>query len=93
MAQRKEKRGNKVFIDYLRNDYGMTAIARFSLRALANAPIATPITWDEVNNQELHPQSFCLKNIFEHIEQNINPWQNFFDNAVDISHHIYIFQT
>lgn len=84
LAQRKDKRGNKVFIDYLRNDYGMTAIAPFSLRAQNNAPIAMPISWDEVNNKDLNPQSYCLSNILKQIAQKKNPWQTFSQSAIDI---------
>ena len=44
----KAKRHGKIFIDYLRNGEGATAVAAYSLRARANAPVATPIGWDEL---------------------------------------------
>ena len=77
LEHRKKNRGNKVFIDYLRNDYGMTAIAPYSLRALKRAPIATPITWMELRNTSLGPQSFILSNIFQKLEQSEDPWKRF----------------
>ncbi len=45
----KKERKNKVFIDYLRNSYGQTSVAPYSLRALPSAPIATPIEWSELS--------------------------------------------
>jgi bifunctional non-homologous end joining protein LigD len=48
-AMTKSSRVGKIFIDYLRNDYSSTAIAPFSLRARKGAPIAAPITWQELN--------------------------------------------
>ena len=45
----KSKRGGKIFIDYLRNTQGATAVAPYSLRARANAPVATPIEWEELS--------------------------------------------
>ena len=42
---RKNKRGNKVFIDYLRNSFAQTSIAPFAIRAIENAPIAAPINF------------------------------------------------
>lgn len=87
LEQRKDKRGNKVFIDYLRNDYGMSAIAPYSLRALNNAPVATPIDWNEIKNLNLTPQRYHLKNIFKRIVRKIDPWQSFFHSAVDICKH------
>lgn len=80
MEHRKNKRGNKVFIDYLRNDYGMTAIAPYSLRAHKDASIATPIDWDELADKSLGPRSFTLENIFRRLAQKRDPWQDFEKN-------------
>jgi bifunctional non-homologous end joining protein LigD len=44
----KAKRKGRIFIDWLRNERGATAIAPFSPRARANAPVATPISWKEL---------------------------------------------
>ena len=74
---RKEHRGNKVFIDYLRNDYGMTSIAPYSLRALAAAPVATPIGWKELADSDLNAGTYHWSNIFRRLGQKEDPWRNF----------------
>ncbi|MDT8449424.1 MAG: non-homologous end-joining DNA ligase [Wenzhouxiangellaceae bacterium] len=48
----REKRAGKVFIDYLRNSRGNTAICPYSLRRHRGAPVATPIRWDELARLE-----------------------------------------
>lgn len=44
----KAKRKGRMFIDYLRNERGSTAIAPYSTRSREGAPVATPVTWDEL---------------------------------------------
>jgi bifunctional non-homologous end joining protein LigD len=44
----KARRRGKVFIDWLRNDRGATAIAPYSVRARPGAPVAVPVDWDEL---------------------------------------------
>ena len=45
----KADRSGRIFIDWLRNDPGATAIAPFSLRARPGAPAAIPVSWDELH--------------------------------------------
>ena len=45
----KAKRKGKIFIDYLRNAEGATAVAPYAIRARKNAPVSTPIHWDELS--------------------------------------------
>jgi bifunctional non-homologous end joining protein LigD len=44
----KAKRVGKIFIDYLRNQRGSTAVLPYSARARAGAPVAVPVSWDEL---------------------------------------------
>ncbi len=49
-ALSKAQRKGRIFIDYLRNQRGSTAIMPYSARARENAPVAAPINWDELDD-------------------------------------------
>jgi bifunctional non-homologous end joining protein LigD len=46
----KAKRKGKIFVDYLRNQRGSTAILPYSARARVGAPVAVPIAWGELKD-------------------------------------------
>ncbi|MES2492390.1 MAG: DNA ligase D [Pseudomonadota bacterium] len=45
----KAKRKGRIFIDWLRNQRGSTAVMPYSARARENAPVAAPVSWDELD--------------------------------------------
>lgn len=74
VEMRKAKRGNRVFIDTLRNAFGQTGVAPYSVRAKPGAPIATPIEWHELVGKGVKPQSYTIKNIFRRLSRKKDPW-------------------
>jgi len=56
----KAKRKGRIFIDWLRNQRGSTAVLPYSARARSGAPVAVPITWDELDGmKDAHPYSIA----------------------------------
>lgn len=52
----KAKRKGRIFIDWLRNQRGATAVVPYSARSRAGAPVAVPVTWEELARFEnAHP--------------------------------------
>lgn len=83
----KAKRKGRIFIDYLRNSYGQTSVACYSLRAKEGAPIATPLEWSELSKTK--PQQYTIKNIFKRLARKKDPWKDFEKKAkklIDITH-------
>ncbi len=48
----KAKRKGRIFIDWLRNQRGATAVMPYSARARAGAPVAAPVSWSELRDIE-----------------------------------------
>ncbi len=70
-----KKRKGRIFIDYLRNSYGQTSVAAYSVRAIEKAPVATPIKWQELGRTK--PQQFNIKNIFKRLKTHGDVWKDF----------------
>ena len=74
VEQRKQARGKRVFLDYLRNAYGQTTVAPYAVRAIEGAPVATPLTWPEALAEGLSPRQYTIKNIFRRLGRKDDPW-------------------
>lgn len=68
----KAERRGRIFIDYLRNDPTSTAVAPYSTRARAGAPVAMPLAWDDVDDK-LDPAAFNLRTVPQHAGR-ADPW-------------------
>jgi bifunctional non-homologous end joining protein LigD len=81
----KSRRKGKIFIDYLRNASGATAIAPYSLRARTNAPVATPIGWDELS-KDVRFDHFNLRTVPSRLSAlKSDPWGDFLELRQSIS--------
>ena len=74
----KSARAGRVYIDWLRNGRGATAICNYSTRAREGAPVATPIDWDELSS-DLDPRSFSVATVPVRVAQRPDPWPGFYD--------------
>ena len=78
VAIRKEDRAGRMFVDAMRNTYGHLAVSPYAIRAKPTAPIATPVTWQEVGDKKLQSQSYTIHTIFDRLARIGDPWPDFF---------------
>lgn len=73
----KIKRKGKIFVDYLRNQRGATAVAPYSPRARLHAPVATPISWDELTDN-INDTFYTIHTLPNRlIKLRTDPWEDF----------------
>ena len=72
---RKNKRANKIFIDWIRNGRGATSVAPYSIRARKGAQVSMPITWEELDT--VAPDGVNMADALSRIDGN-DPWKDFF---------------
>ena len=73
----KAKRKGRIFIDYLRNSEGATAIAAYGIRSRENAPVSTPIDWEELS-KDVRFDYFNVKTVPERLRRlRVDPWRDF----------------
>lgn len=75
----KAVRRDKIFIDYLRNTSGATAVSAYSTRAHPGAPISVPIFWDEVGDA-VRADSFHVTDLQARLDTlSADPWEGYFE--------------
>ncbi|HXS72950.1 MAG TPA: DNA ligase D [Rhodanobacteraceae bacterium] len=70
----KSKRSGRIFVDYLRNARGSTAVTSYCVRAREGAGVATPLHWEELPKLRSGAQ-YTIKNISRRLQKlQRDPW-------------------
>lgn len=64
-AARKKDRGERLYLDVQRNGYAQTAVAPFAVRAKPGAPVAVPISWDQLDDPDLDARRWTIADAVE----------------------------
>ena len=79
------KRHGRIYLDYLRNSRGSTAIACYSARARPGAPVAVPLRWDELS-PAVRSDHYTVETLQRRLGAlRADPWEGFFEAAVPLS--------
>jgi bifunctional non-homologous end joining protein LigD len=71
---RKSERGGRILVDVMRNAYAQTAVPPYAVRPLPGAPVATPISWDELSDSKLRANRWNVKNVLRRLGAKDDPW-------------------
>jgi bifunctional non-homologous end joining protein LigD len=75
----KAARPNKIFLDYLRNERGSTAVAPYSTRAKPTAAVSVPLSWQELSGR-IKSDQFQIDEVKQRLSRlRSDPWSGFFD--------------
>jgi bifunctional non-homologous end joining protein LigD len=73
----KAKRAGRVYVDYLRNGEGATAVTAYSLRARAGLPVSMPIAWEALDD-DVRGDRFNIGNVTRILAgQRVDPWADY----------------
>ena len=76
----KDLRDGRIFLDYLRNAEGASAIAPYSTRNLSGPSCAVPLAWDELTD-DLDIRAFTPAAVIERVSSGIDPWARIAEDA------------
>ncbi len=70
----KKDRKGRLLIDIMRNGHSSHAASPYSLRAVPEASVAAPLSWEEALADDFHPRMITMRSIGERLAAGIDPW-------------------
>jgi bifunctional non-homologous end joining protein LigD len=83
--QRKAKRKGRILIDVMRNAYAQTAVPPYAVRPRAEAPVATPLEWEELSDSRLRPDRWTIRNMLRRVSRKGDPWREIGSHAAPLA--------
>ncbi|MEW2155000.1 non-homologous end-joining DNA ligase [Streptomyces sp. NPDC007189] len=71
-AARKDDRGDRLYLDVQRNAYAQTAVVPYTVRARPGAPVAVPLSWDQLDDSGLDARRWTIADAAE--QARTDPW-------------------
>jgi DNA ligase D len=78
----KEERGTRIFVDFNQANRDRTIAGAYSPRAVPQAQVSCPLTWDELENAD--PAMYTIRTVPERLEKMGDPWAGMHDSPGNI---------
>jgi bifunctional non-homologous end joining protein LigD len=82
---RKAKRQDRILVDVARHGYAQTVVPPFAVRPRQGAPVAMPVSVDDLSDSKLRPNRWTIQNAFRRLARAGDPWSGFFDAAPSLA--------
>jgi bifunctional non-homologous end joining protein LigD len=73
---RKSARGGRLLVDTGRNGWSQTVVSPYSVRPRPGAPVATPLTWDELDDPATGPATWTIASVPARVASDGDPWSD-----------------
>lgn len=81
---RKKERGERVYLDVMRNAYAQTYVTPYSVRPKDEPTVATPLRWNDLADAGLTPQRYTIHNVPRRLARIHDAWPGFDDAAASL---------
>ena len=75
MESRKAKRGERIYVDVLRNGWAQTAVPPYAPRPRPGAPVALPLRWEELSDRRLRPDGATIDTAAARVDAEGDAWK------------------
>ena len=80
----KANRGDRIFLDVLRNRYAQHAVPPYAVRPRPKAPVAAPLHWEELDDSKLKPDRWTIESMPNRLEDG-DAWHGISGRARSVS--------
>lgn len=78
---RKAARKRRLYVDVARNGWAQTVVSPYTVRPRPGAPVAMPITWEELDDPALRPDGWTVANAPERVAEHGDAWATMMRHA------------
>lgn len=85
VESRKAARGDRLYVDVMRNAYAQTSVAPYTVRARPEPTVATPLRWDELRRASTRPGRYTIGSVRRRLARTEDPWAEIAADARPLS--------